>query len=69
MIKNTVVKRKVAELNPFCHMAGPNDCIEITEWTNGEGFDIFIDRKNSQERFAITYGELEAVYLVAKMPS
>lgn len=31
--------------------------IEITEWTNGEGWDITIDNK----LISLTYGELEAI--------
>ena len=35
--------------------------IEITEWTNGEGWDIAINEK----MFNLTHGELEAInYLV-----
>ena len=33
------------ELKPFCYMSGDNDFIEVTEWTNGEGFDITISDK------------------------
>lgn len=31
--------------------------IEVTEWTNGEGWDITIDNK----LISLTYGELEAI--------
>jgi hypothetical protein len=70
MIKETFAKRRTADLRPFCHLAGGDSLIEVTEWTNGEGVDIVIQRESqSHERFSLTHGELEAVYLVARMPS
>ena len=36
--------------------------IEITEWTNGEGWDIAINEK----MFNLTYGELEAINYLTK---
>jgi hypothetical protein len=70
MIKQTFPKRRTADLRPFCHLATGEALVEVTEWTNGEGVDIIIQRESqSHERFSLTHGELEAVYLVAKMPS
>lgn len=37
--------------------------IEITEWTNGEGWDITIDEKI----FSLTYGELEAIKYLTRV--
>lgn len=37
--------------------------IEITEWTNGEGWDITIDEK----MFSLTYGELEAIKYLTRV--
>ena len=36
--------------------------IEITEWTNGEGWDIAINERI----FNLTYGELEAINYLTK---
>ncbi len=36
--------------------------IEITEWTNGEGWDIAINEK----MINLTYGELEAINYLTK---
>jgi hypothetical protein len=33
--------------------------MEVTQWSNGEGYDICIDRKNGQERFSLTFGEFD----------
>jgi hypothetical protein len=33
--------------------------MEVTQWSNGEGYDISIDRKNGQEKFSLTFGEFD----------
>jgi hypothetical protein len=39
--------------------------VEITEWANGEGADIFIDRTDTQ-RLQVTWSELEGIVRIAK---
>ena len=49
-------------LKKYCVYAIDDDFIEITEWTNGEGWDIGI---NDKKMISLTFGELEAInYLV-----
>ena len=48
-----------SELKAYCHLSGPDDYMEVTEWSNGEGFDIVIDRKRGSEKFSLSYGEWE----------
>lgn len=49
------------DLQKYDCLKSKSSFIEITEWTNGEGWDITIDEKI----FSLTYGELEAInYLV-----
>ena len=49
------------DLNKYCILAKDTDFIEVTEWTNGEGWDITINDKV----ISLTWGELEAInYLV-----
>jgi hypothetical protein len=44
--------------------AKDSDFIEVTEWANGDGFDIAINDKN----FSLTYDELDAInYLVMSL--
>ena len=31
------------QLDDYCIMAKEHDYIEVTEWSNGEGFDIMIE--------------------------
>jgi hypothetical protein len=53
-----------SELKPYCHHSGENDCMEVTQWGNGEGFDITIDRKHTMEKFSLTYGEWELLQVL-----
>jgi len=49
------------DLQKYDCLKNKSSFIEITEWTNGEGWDITIDEK----MFNLTYGELEAIkYLI-----
>ena len=60
-MKIEVSKRRAifSELKGYCHMSGDNDYMEVTEWSNGEGYDICINRKSDSEKFSLTYGEVE----------
>jgi hypothetical protein len=52
-----------AELKQFCifSIAKDNhDYIEVTEWANGEGFDIDIETSQRQ-RFQLSWGQWEAL--------
>ena len=53
-----------AQLKPYCFHAGDNDYMEVTEWSNGEGYDIVIDRKNNTERSSLTHGEWECLQVL-----
>lgn len=49
------------DLQKYDYLKNKSSFIEITKWTNGEGWDIAINEKT----FNLTYGELEAInYLV-----
>lgn len=49
------------DLKKYCVLAKDNDYIEVTEWTNDEGWDIIINDKV----ISLSWGELEAInYLV-----
>lgn len=48
-------------LRKYDYLAKENSFIEVTEWTNGEGYDITIDEK----MISLTDGQLDAInYLV-----
>lgn len=50
------------DLQKYDYLKNKSSFIEITEWTNGEGWDIAID----QRIFNLTYGELEAINYLTK---
>ena len=55
------------ELNKYCHCAKDNDFIEITEWVNGEGFDVVIFNKvTGIKQIQLTHGEIEAINYLTK---
>lgn len=45
------------DLRKYCYLAKEDDFIEITAWTNGEGWDININDKI----FSLTDGQLRAI--------
>ena len=56
-MKEYIRTAKSTELKHYDHLAKENDFMEVTEWYNGEGFDVVInDRK-----FQLTWGEFEAL--------
>ena len=55
---NTYYRRAVsADLTVFDILAKPNDFIEVSEWHNGNGYDITINDRH----FLLTDGELKAI--------
>ena len=52
------------KLKRYDYLAKDEDFIEITEWTNGEGYDITINDKT----ISLTEGQLNAIdYLVKSL--
>ena len=50
-------------LNNYCHHAKKDEIIQVTDWSNGEGWDITLGDKTLQ----LTYGELEAITVLTKI--
>ena len=49
------------KLRKYDHLAKEDDFIEVTEWANGEGYDISVRDK----LISLTHGEIEAInYLI-----
>jgi hypothetical protein len=57
-------KTVYADLNLYCHMAKPHDVIEVTEWTNGEGWDVALGNR----QLMLTHGELQAILVLCNTP-
>lgn len=54
------------KLKKYDYLAKDEDYIEVTEWANGEGYDITIDRGSNYKQFSLTDGELEAIKYLTK---
>ena len=58
-MKSVLRKSVSAPLNAFDYGAKDDSFIEVTEWTNGEGYDIVIDNRqyslSAEEIAAINY--------------
>ena len=52
---------KMVNLRQFDAFADKECFMEVTEWSNAEGFDIQIDSKTGKQQFALTYGEFKAL--------
>jgi hypothetical protein len=67
--KVEVSKRKsaYAELKDWCVMScvpdrkDKGDFLEVTEWSNGEGYDIHIHDSLGERHFDLTCGQFEAL--------
>lgn len=58
-----VYARKTAftPLEGYCYFARKDDYIEVTEWSNGEGFDVSILSISGEKSFSLTEGEFDAL--------
>lgn len=54
-------KAVFTELKEYCHFSQENDFMELTEWNNGEGFDLRIDTHHDNTLIGMTWGEYDAL--------
>jgi hypothetical protein len=56
------------ELEGLCIMSNidSHDFMEVTEWTNGEGWDVVINASNTEQYFHLTYGQFKALKKLIK---
>lgn len=54
------------DLLKYDFTAGKDDVIQITEWSNGEGWDVDIFRGNTERRMCISALELDAIKYLTK---
>ena len=52
---------RFTELKPYCTHARDNDYMEVTEWHNGEGYDVTISGQSGDQRFSLTHGQWECL--------
>jgi len=66
------VKRKSiwAKLKEYCSFSmgkdDESDFIEVTEWSNHEGFDVHISAGVERKHFQLTYGQFDALKKIIK---
>jgi hypothetical protein len=51
-------KSKFTELKNYDHLAKEHSFMEVTEWHNGEGFDVTV---SDERTFSLTWGEFECL--------
>ena len=56
-----------SELKHYCPLAGEHDYMEVTEWSNGEGYDITVSSKQGEQRFSLTHGEIALLQVLLKI--
>jgi hypothetical protein len=57
-------KAVCAPLKEYCHLAKEHNFIEVTEWHNGEGFDVTIA---DDKYYSFTYGEFDLLSVLVKV--
>lgn len=57
-------KSLIVELKDFDYLAKKNDFIEVTEWGNGEGYDITL---SDNQIISITIGQFNAIKKLIKL--
>jgi len=63
MIETYTRKAKFTNLKPYCHLAKEHSFIEVTEWSNAEGFDVSIGAAEDRH-FSLSWGEYQALQLL-----
>ena len=62
MIETYTRDVKMMSIKDYCHFAQKDDYITVTEWKNGEGFDVeLISNTPGTGLFSLTYGEWKAL--------
>ena len=54
-----------SEIGEYCYLSKEHDYIEITEWTNGDGFDIDV-ASEGQQKMGITWGQFKLIKKIVK---
>ena len=53
-------------LKNYCPMSSKDSYMELTEWANGEGFDVAVFN-NETQRFSMTYGEFNLLNILVNI--
>jgi hypothetical protein len=59
-------KAVMEKLQDYCHLAKKHAFMEVTEWTNGEGWDVCV---NEEKYFSLTHGEMQLLTILTSIRS
>ena len=62
-MKKNLRKSVFEDTAKYCYLSKNSDFIEVTEWTNGDGFDVTISERSS---FQMTWGEFKLLKKLVK---
>ena len=62
-MKTYTRKSAFSELNDYCRFSKDGSFMEVTEWANGEGWDVTIDARS----FTLTHGEFELLNILVRL--
>ena len=54
----------MSSLSDYCCFSKAEDFMEVTQWSNGEGYDIEIQSNVGNQKFSLTYGEYELLQVL-----
>lgn len=61
-MKQTNLKSVSDDLKKYDYLAKDDDFIQVTEWANGEGYDVTINDRTIN----LTEGQIDAIYYLVK---
>lgn len=63
----TVVRKSIhSEIGDYCYLSSSDhDFIEVTEWANGDGVDVYLS-SSGEQRIAITWGQFKLLKKIVK---
>ena len=54
-----------SSLTDYCYLSKEHDFIEVTEWVNGDGIDIYLS-SSGEQRIAMTWGQFKLLKRLVK---
>lgn len=69
-IRSNKRRSDMVDLKDFCVFGRKDDYVEVTEWANGEGYDVSMITITGEKIFSLTHGEFDALkYLIKDLRS
>jgi len=63
--KTELRKSVNSEIGDYCYLSKEDDFIEVTEWVNGDGVDVYLS-SSGEQRIAITWGQFKLLKKLVK---